>query len=302
MISFTFQNQVMSGVALPSTAKAVYMQLLARADQYRKCFPSIETLASDVGRSARTIQRALRVLCEHQLVKKEARYRLNSSQTSNQYILLDPPQLASRRARKSYESKTTLIAGQQADDKAVFFYNEVEIETAPPCAKEQKKRKSGACVTPHAPQAAAQSSKTNLVFTIPPMLSVCQVKNKNNQKISEKLRMAIQFARLFAFSGIRFKEAAQMMEIAELYGIMKHQALSNTAKLVFICMASAADGEGRCVAYPEKLAKQLRKSKRTIQRALAALEKGQLIHMESEGAGTGPFFYRVFPQKCHPTG
>jgi len=51
-------------------------------------FPAIPTIARETGLSERTVQRALKDLCEEMFVKKSPRYRENGGQSSNLYILL----------------------------------------------------------------------------------------------------------------------------------------------------------------------------------------------------------------------
>lgn len=68
-------------------AKAVYMYLKGRCDRKGKCFPSINTIASDLDLSTSTVKRALRELESHGYIKKVARFRENKGNTSNMYFL-----------------------------------------------------------------------------------------------------------------------------------------------------------------------------------------------------------------------
>lgn len=68
-------------------AKAVYMYLKGRCDREGKCFPSINTIASDLELSTSTVKRALRELESHGYIKKVARFRENKGNTSNMYFL-----------------------------------------------------------------------------------------------------------------------------------------------------------------------------------------------------------------------
>lgn len=68
-------------------AKAVYMYLKGRCDREGKCFPSINTIASDLDLSTSTVKRALRELESHGYIKKVARFRENKGNTSNMYFL-----------------------------------------------------------------------------------------------------------------------------------------------------------------------------------------------------------------------
>lgn len=72
---------------LPSRAKAVYMYLRDRADAEGKCWPGIKRIASDLNLSRSTVKRALADLEKHGYLKKQLRYRVNGSNTSNLYSI-----------------------------------------------------------------------------------------------------------------------------------------------------------------------------------------------------------------------
>lgn len=74
--------------SLPSRAKTVMFYLVNRSNKELICFPAIPTIARETGLSERTVQRALKELCEEGYVKKSPRYRENGGQSSNLYILL----------------------------------------------------------------------------------------------------------------------------------------------------------------------------------------------------------------------
>jgi predicted transcriptional regulator len=74
--------------SLPSRAKTVMFYLVNRSNKELTCFPAIPTIAKETGLSERTVQRALKELCEEGYIKKTSRYRENGGQSSNLYILI----------------------------------------------------------------------------------------------------------------------------------------------------------------------------------------------------------------------
>lgn len=74
---------------LPSRAKAVYMYLRDRSDKERKCWPGINTIATDLNLSRSTVKRALSDLERHGYIKRLPRHRANGSRSSNLYVLKD---------------------------------------------------------------------------------------------------------------------------------------------------------------------------------------------------------------------
>ena len=72
---------------LPSRAKAVYMYLPDRSDADGKCWPGINTIASDVKLSRSTVERALHDLEQQGYLEKTPRHRANGSSTSNLYTV-----------------------------------------------------------------------------------------------------------------------------------------------------------------------------------------------------------------------
>lgn len=72
--------------------KLVYTMLCMYADNVTKdSYPSIKTLANKCICSENTVRSALKKLQEVGLIDSRVRRWPNGSQTSNQYILLDPP-------------------------------------------------------------------------------------------------------------------------------------------------------------------------------------------------------------------
>lgn len=69
-------------------ARTVYMYLKDRADSEGRCWPSIKTIALELGLSRSTVKRALDDLCKAGLLQKDQRWRENGSYTSNLYKLL----------------------------------------------------------------------------------------------------------------------------------------------------------------------------------------------------------------------
>jgi predicted transcriptional regulator len=75
---------------LPSRAKQIMFYLINRANAEGTCFPSVNTIASDCGISARTVQRTMSVLLKEGFIKKDSRFREKGGQTSNLYTLCCP--------------------------------------------------------------------------------------------------------------------------------------------------------------------------------------------------------------------
>lgn len=72
---------------LPSRAKTVYMYLRDRSDAEGKCWPGINSIASDMKLSRSTVKRALHDLEQHGYLEKAPRHRANGSCTSNLYTI-----------------------------------------------------------------------------------------------------------------------------------------------------------------------------------------------------------------------
>ena len=73
---------------LSHRARAVYMYLKDRSGRKGQCWPSVTTIAAELGLSRSTVKRALDDLCRAGLITKEDRWRENGSLTSNLYRLL----------------------------------------------------------------------------------------------------------------------------------------------------------------------------------------------------------------------
>lgn len=73
---------------LPSRAKTVMFYLVNRSNKELSCFPAVPTIAKETGLSERTVQRALKELCEEGYVEKTPRYRENGGQSSNLFKLI----------------------------------------------------------------------------------------------------------------------------------------------------------------------------------------------------------------------
>lgn len=300
MISFALQNFVLSADAIPSTAKAVYMQLMARADEYRKCFPSVDTLAYYVGRSPRTVQRALKVLCEQGLIKKESRYRLNNSQTSNLYTLVEHKEIADTQQKeppKSYVSKTAFTESQRASNEGCSFSDVIieaqgEVPVAPiveeTVSEEKVQKENDTCVAPHMPSESAYPSTPINTTKVSQDSVTCQEQPVKKSYIMRKATIAMLFARYFIFTGIPYKEVYRMMTSPDLQAsVFSSKTLSNTAKLVFIYLYAKTDENWQCVVNPTKLAQCFARSKRTIQRALAELYEKNMISTQDRYNLTG---------------
>lgn len=91
MTAITASNQIFKlqqiQQSLTIKAKTVYLYLAHRANKLNTCFPGLKLIAKECGISLSSAQRAMKELLNIGLLKKEARYRENRSQTSNLYIL-----------------------------------------------------------------------------------------------------------------------------------------------------------------------------------------------------------------------
>lgn len=67
----------------------VYQYLRDRAGKKGYCWPSIATMAEDIGMSKSTIQRALNDLEKRKYIKRENRWRADGGKTSNLYAILE---------------------------------------------------------------------------------------------------------------------------------------------------------------------------------------------------------------------
>ncbi|QAA32756.1 helix-turn-helix domain-containing protein [Clostridium manihotivorum] len=75
---------------LPSRAKQIMFYLINRSNAEGTCFPSVKTIASDCGISARTVQRTMTIILQEGFIKKDSRFREKGGQTSNLYTLCCP--------------------------------------------------------------------------------------------------------------------------------------------------------------------------------------------------------------------
>ena len=73
----SYFGTIYADTELPSRAKAVYMYLRDRSDAEGKCWPGINTIASDMKLSRSTVKRALHDLEQHGYLEK-ARKRKTS--------------------------------------------------------------------------------------------------------------------------------------------------------------------------------------------------------------------------------
>ena len=83
----SYFGTIYADTELPSRARAVYMYLRDRADSEGKCWPGIETIASDMRLSRSTVKRALADLERRGYLQRILRYRDNGSSTSNLYFV-----------------------------------------------------------------------------------------------------------------------------------------------------------------------------------------------------------------------
>ena len=90
------------GRELQASGIAVYTTLCCHADNgTQESFPSLKTMADLLNLSPSTVRRALRKLAGLGLILTEPRLRPDGGQTSNTYILLNPPVIGDREAPTS---------------------------------------------------------------------------------------------------------------------------------------------------------------------------------------------------------
>ena len=74
---------------LPHRALSVYMYLRDRSDAESKCWPGLNTIASDLHLSRSTVQRAIADLEKAGYLHKDHRNRDNGGCTSNLYTIIE---------------------------------------------------------------------------------------------------------------------------------------------------------------------------------------------------------------------
>ena len=74
---------------LSHRARSVYMYLHDRSNKERKCWPSLNTIASDLHLSRSTVQRAIADLEKAGYLHKDHRSRDNGGCTSNLYTIIE---------------------------------------------------------------------------------------------------------------------------------------------------------------------------------------------------------------------
>ena len=67
---------------------AVYQYLRDRAGKKGYCWPSIRTIAEDIGMSKSTVKRGIADLAKQGFIRVENRYRENGGKTSNLYRII----------------------------------------------------------------------------------------------------------------------------------------------------------------------------------------------------------------------
>jgi GntR family transcriptional regulator len=73
---------------ISASAKLLYGRLTRYAGSDGHCFPSVETLAVELGMTARQVQRLLGQLCDANFLRRNYHFWPNGSQTSNAYVFL----------------------------------------------------------------------------------------------------------------------------------------------------------------------------------------------------------------------
>lgn len=81
---------------LPSREFQVLMALVEYTDAKRRCFPSVRTMADDMGCSMDTVQRALTGLASKGWIEREERRRADGGRTSSLITVLLPAEVVER--------------------------------------------------------------------------------------------------------------------------------------------------------------------------------------------------------------
>jgi hypothetical protein len=89
---------------ISASAKLLYGRLAQFAGEHGRCFPSVETLAAELGMTARQAQRLIAKLCSAGFLRKDFQYRPNGSQTANAYVFLYHASLAPARVIPSHDT------------------------------------------------------------------------------------------------------------------------------------------------------------------------------------------------------
>lgn len=109
---------------LPSRAKTVMFYLANRSNKELTCFPAIPTIAKETGMSERTVQRALKELCEEGYVEKSHRYRENGGQSSNLYKLKTEENNKADVVNLKAESADKKVSGDKNESPEVASYQQ----------------------------------------------------------------------------------------------------------------------------------------------------------------------------------
>lgn len=99
---------------LPSRAKQIMFYLINRSNAEGTCFPSVKTIASDWGISARTVQRTMAILLQEGFIKRDSRFREKGGQTSNLYTLCCPSNTSGEVKKKELNPEQ-----EKAEDNSV---------------------------------------------------------------------------------------------------------------------------------------------------------------------------------------
>lgn len=109
---------------LPSRAKQIMFYLINRANAEGTCFPSVKTIASDCGISARTVQRTMAILMQEGFIKKDSRFREKGGQTSNLYTLCCLSETSEKVDEKELDAKQ-----EKAEDNSDEYSTKIETVT-----------------------------------------------------------------------------------------------------------------------------------------------------------------------------
>ena len=126
---------------ISASSKLLYGRLTRYAGRDGRCFPSVETLAVELGMTARQVQRLLGQLCDAHFLRKDPQFRLNGSQTANAYVFLYHASLAPAKVVAAEPVVSTEPTGQTS--KVPGDKNVTGGVTAPPPLEESPLNRNG---------------------------------------------------------------------------------------------------------------------------------------------------------------
>ena len=78
--------EISDAARLSQKAKMIYLYLKRRGGKDGKAWPSVKTIAGDLGISESSVRRGIRELEKEKLLSVRAAFRTNGARTSNRYF------------------------------------------------------------------------------------------------------------------------------------------------------------------------------------------------------------------------